>query len=117
VGSVVQSAFVLWLNGIPFRRDSELADVQAEAAYPFDLVRSFARAFLGAYAAATGRSRRSARVLARRALALGGARLVQSAFEQQNFEEGFTTTNLAMLQVAARLLEDPERAAEELLGT
>lgn len=86
----------------------------SRSTFPFELVRTFAGSLLTEYARSCAYAASDARRFVRRALRLGGARLLQSAFEQERFDARFTSTNLAIVQTAARLLDDPGGAAKEL---
>jgi hypothetical protein len=116
VGSMMQSGLVLWLNGIMFRKDEPFSFAAENSAFPFSRVRAFARSLTSSYLRAQALSSAPARRFIRRTFHLGGARLVQSAVEHARTVGNFTNRALAMLQMSVRLLEDPDRAAADILA-
>jgi aminoglycoside phosphotransferase (APT) family kinase protein len=115
LGSLVQSALVLWLSGVAFRADEKFDMAVERSAYSLSLVRSFISSLLTTYLQEPSpRSKRTAATLTR-VFRFAGARLVQSAFEHARTEGNFTRRHLAMLQMSLQLLQDPDGAAEDLL--
>lgn len=113
-GTMLHSALVAWLHGIPFRRDRPFADSLGEATLPLALVREFAGALLGAYAAARRLRGAAGRAFAPRAFAYAGAALAQTAVAVARTHPEPTPRQLALLQAAANILADPAAAAREL---
>ncbi len=116
VGSLLQDAALSWLLGMPQAPDLEAGARVAAAATPLPIVKYALRSLWLGYQVSTGLDGAAAARLLRRSVAHSGARLVQSAWECSAGAERLSTLAVLLLQVAANVLDDPERAARELYG-
>ncbi|HET7544390.1 MAG TPA: aminoglycoside phosphotransferase family protein [Polyangiaceae bacterium] len=116
VGSMIQSALLLWFLGVPLRRDEPFEHGVGRATFPFSLVTQYATMFVRTYLDVRALAARERRWFVRRCARFAGAALAQSALADSRSHPHFTTRQLAMLQMSSRMLEHPEEAAAELLG-
>jgi Ser/Thr protein kinase RdoA (MazF antagonist) len=105
-----------WLSTIPHVPGvppSQLADL---AAVPLSAVRPGLAAFVSAYREARQLRQDDAQAWEERCAELVAARLVHLAVEATSDDEYLRTGPVAHVQVAENVLEDPARAAHDLLG-
>ena len=114
-GTIVHSSLLLWLHGIPFQREQSFADALDDATLPLATTRDFIRAFLSAYGEARRLRNLAARSFARRAFRYAGAALVQSAVAAARLQEDLTPRQLAVMQMASHILDDPDDTLREFL--
>jgi aminoglycoside phosphotransferase (APT) family kinase protein len=115
VGTVLHSALLLWLHGIPFQRGRPLSDSIDRATLPLDTTRAFIRAFTDAYRDARRLRGAAARAFFRRAFRHGGAALLQSAIAAARHSDRPTTRQLAVIQMASHVLADPDDSLRQFL--
>ena len=117
VGTIVHSALMLWLHGIPFQREQPFTQALDEATLPLAATRDFISTFTSAYCEARRLRNSAARSFARRAFSYAGAAMVQSAIAAANLNEELTPRQLAVIQMASNVLDDPDDTLREFLDT
>jgi aminoglycoside phosphotransferase (APT) family kinase protein len=115
VGTIVHSALMLWLHGIPFQREQPFTDALDEATLPLAATRDFIRTFTSAYCDARRLRNSAGRSFARRAFSYAGAAMVQSAIAAANLNDDLTPRQLAVIQTASHILDDPDDTLREFL--
>jgi aminoglycoside phosphotransferase len=113
VGTIVHSCLIIWLHGIHFKRKEPFEDALQTATIPLALVRAFIGNFMSAYEDARQLSSSAARSFARRALLYAGAALVQTAVTSARMQEELTPRQIAMMQAASNMLNDPDDTLRE----
>jgi hypothetical protein len=116
VGTIVHSSLMLWLHGIPFQREQSFVHALDEATLPLAATRDFIRAFLLAYRKASRLRKSAARSFARRAFSYAGAALVQSAVAAARLQDDLSPRQLAVIQMASHILDDPDDTLREFLS-
>jgi hypothetical protein len=113
-GCFAAACLSAWLCSIPSVPGLAPVQLMTEAALPMEALALGLNAFWSAYREAAPGTDTEA--WGERCTQLAAVRLVYSAFECTQFDVGLQPTPIAHLQVAAHMLEDPGRAAHELLG-
>lgn len=112
LGSVMQSAVLLWLHGVQFLKDEDFAASIARSVLPLTLVQTFVRSMLERYRRTRGVSVREWRALSQRATTCCAAALVQSALAEARTQVRYSPRQLAMLQLAQSIFVDPQDALQ-----
>lgn len=107
VGTIVHSCLVAWLHGIHFKREQPFDEALPQATLPLALAKAFIRAFMSAYEDARRLRARNAKAFARRAFLYAGTALVQTAVASARMQEQLTPRQLAVIQAASNMLENP----------
>lgn len=115
VGTIVHSCLMVWLHGIPFKREQSFDEALQKATLPLALARTFIKAFISAYHDARQLRNSAARNFARRAFLYAGAALVQTAVASARIQDELTTRQLAVIQTASHMLKDPDDTLQEFL--
>ncbi len=103
----MHSCRVAWLHGIHFKREQPFDEALPQATLPLVLAKAFIRAFMSAYEDARRLRARGAKVFARRAFPRAGAALVQTAVASARMREQLTPRQLAVIQAASNMLDNP----------
>ncbi len=103
-----------WLSGMSQRPDLEMAERVATAACPLEALHPALRSLWDGYLSAARPP--AAGELLRRTVLYSGARMVQTAWEHCRHLERPSTLSVLLVQLAANLLGDPQRAATGLYG-
>lgn len=116
VGSTLQSALGLWLYGVDVRREHSIDESVAQAAFPVELVQSFAGSLLEAYRTARELTQARWRVMLPRIIRYGGVALIQAALGDARSQETYSPRQIIALQMGKELIAAPLRAMRELLS-
>ena len=116
IGSALSHYLSFWLYSIPVTGAVPPARFPELATFQLDAMKPALAACWVAYADAAGLSGGAARDLLVHAVGLGGARLVQTAFEAAQMMQALTSGLVLHLQLALNILERPAEAATRLLG-
>jgi aminoglycoside phosphotransferase (APT) family kinase protein len=116
VGAVFANFLSFWLGGFPITGDTPPEQYLPVAEMPLERLQPALRAFWSSYVREMGLSQFAAQAWLLRSVEYGGAQLVQTAFEQIRELADLAGTILCQMQVSLNLLEQPERAAVQLLG-
>jgi hypothetical protein len=114
-GAVFQVYLSWWIGSIPPAADDSSPPPVEQATYPLEAMQPAMRAFWAAYLAQAQPDEPAADLL-KRSAQYGAARLIQSAYEAMTYAPGLEPRAVAMLQVAANMLENPEDAIRYLLA-
>lgn len=117
LAGALQDFACYWIHHIPLTSDKSPEEMVADSKLPLSRVQPASRSFWFAYVKAAGLDRRAARERLLAAVRFSAARLVQTAYE---FGSAGTSRlpnqSVAMLQVAANIIRDPEVASLHLYG-
>lgn len=116
IGSVFSHFLSTWLNSIPVTGQDPPERFPELAAFPLERMFPAIRACWRGYADELGLGAREQRERLLRAVRLGAARLVHSAFEAAQMSTGLTSGIVLHLQLAHNMLARPEVALVHLLG-
>lgn len=116
VGAVLRDLLNTWLLAVPLSGDLSPEEMLAGARMPLAGVHPAARAFWAAYRAAAGVPADLAGPFLLRALRSAAARLAQGAYEMATGAPEVPNIAIAMLQMAANVLDDPRGASLQLFG-
>ncbi len=109
LAGLAQSWLKAWLDGVPVEPGDDEADLAARGAASFAPFRQALGRLWQAYLEA------SPGVSQTRFVALCGARLIQTLYEENDGESELSPAHLLLLQLAHNLLQDPEQGATHLL--
>ena len=113
VGTVVHSCLLIWLDGIHFKREQPFDEALQQATIPLAVAKAFIASFLSAYEGAQRLRNLDAEVFARRAILFAAAALVQTAVASARVHEQLTPRQLAVIQAASNMLDDPGDTVRE----
>jgi Ser/Thr protein kinase RdoA (MazF antagonist) len=116
VGSVLRDMLDFWLQSVPLSGDLEPQLMLERAELPLATIGPAARAFWQAYRAAATVNAEAAGDFLLRALRSAAARLAQGAYELSCNRQEPPNLALAMLQLAANIMDDPMDASLHLFG-
>jgi aminoglycoside phosphotransferase (APT) family kinase protein len=116
VGAVFANFLSFWLGGFPITGDTPPEQYLPVAEMPLERLQPALRAFWSSYVRKMGLSQTAADAWLLRSVEYGGAQLVQTAFEQIRELADLAGVIVCQMQVSLNLLEQPERAATQLLG-
>ena len=116
VAGALQDLLVLWVSSMPTSDGATAETMTAGAGLRLEVLRNAAVALWGGYRRGAGLDPAHAEDLLARAVAFSAARLVQSAFEYAGAAEQLAGPAVALLQIAAHLLEDPHLGRVQLYG-
>jgi Ser/Thr protein kinase RdoA (MazF antagonist) len=112
VGSALQDFLGWWIVTMPHEKGLE--EMTAEARFPLAAMQPAIRALWSAYRDKRGLSGAESARFLERAIVFCGARLIQSAHEIGNNFNVLAAPSVLMLQLAANLLADADRARQSL---
>ena len=115
VGTILHSCLLLWLQGVPFKREQSLSDGLRKATLALTIVQTFAREFLSAYRRVRMLRGNLAAAFSRRMSMFAGAALVQSAVAAARVQKVMTQRQLAAIQMGSNIICDPDTNLRELL--
>jgi aminoglycoside phosphotransferase (APT) family kinase protein len=107
---------VHWISTMPLSADLAPAEWISGARLPLAVVRRATQALSTGYRETTGRGSAEALELISRAVVYSAARLIQTAFEGASTADRLPARSVVLLQLAANVLEEPERAQAQLYG-
>jgi Phosphotransferase enzyme family len=116
VGTVFRDFLDYWLLSVPLSGDLTPEQMLSGAALPLRSLHPAARAFWQAYRAAASLDVEHSGALLRRALRFAAARMAQGAYELSMGAESPSNLAVAMLQLAANIMDDPSEASLHLFG-
>jgi hypothetical protein len=116
IGSALSHYLSFWIFSIPVTGELPPERFPELAAYPLDAMKPALRACWTAYADAFGIAPADEQERLVRALELGAARLVQTAYEVSQMQQQLLSPVVLHLQLAHNILGRPLEAAERLLG-
>jgi aminoglycoside phosphotransferase (APT) family kinase protein len=116
VGSALHDLLSFWVYSMPVTCELAPEDMIARARHPIADMQRAQRELWSAYRAAAAIEPAHTTGLLLRCVRYCAARLVQSAFESSQGQVALSNYPVMMLQVAANMFADPERAAVHLLG-
>jgi len=115
IGSAISQYLSFWLASIPETGDQPPARFPALAAHPLQAMTAAIRACWNGYADELGAAPMEADKRLPRAIAYGGARLVQTAFEESQYLQQLTSRAVLHLQLAFNVMRSPAAAVTRLL--
>ncbi|MGZ5127829.1 MAG: phosphotransferase family protein, partial [Burkholderiales bacterium] len=115
VGTIVHSCLVVWLHGMRFTRERAFDQAIECSAIPLQRVRTLTRALISSYQRGRRLSAPVAGAFTRRAFLFAGAALVQTAIVSARTQEQLTARQLAMIQTASHILDDPDDALRQFV--
>ena len=115
VGSTLQSALGLWLYGVDVRREHSIDESVSRAAFPVELVQSFAKSLLETYRAARELTQARWRLMLPRIIRYSGVALMQSALGDARSQQTYSPRQIVALQMGKELIASPLRAMREFL--
>jgi aminoglycoside phosphotransferase (APT) family kinase protein len=115
LGSMFANYLSWWLGSIPDMQAATTVEGLANAAFPLEKMHPALRAFWDSYRLCSGHAD-AATPLLMRAVALAGARLLQTAYEQSQSIPKLTRHVVGLLQLSTSVLTRPLEAAVQLLG-
>jgi Ser/Thr protein kinase RdoA (MazF antagonist) len=116
VAGVFTDIWMHWISGIPFGANRAPEEALADAHQQLSTLFAANRAFWSAYRKRALGDREAWTTLLERAVRYAAARLIQSAYEQAQDAPLLPNSSVAMLQVAANVLQDADTAQVHLLG-
>lgn len=115
VGNLFRDFLDYWLLSIPLSGDLKPEEMLERAELPLTKLQPAARAFWHAYRASAGLDVDAGAFLTR-ALRFAAARMAQGAYELSSGMHEPSNLGVAMLQLAANILDDPREASLHLFG-
>jgi aminoglycoside phosphotransferase (APT) family kinase protein len=116
VGTVLGEYLAFWALSIPIVSDEAPDTYMHLAQYPLESLQPAISAFWQSYSAGMGFDETSAREQLIRSTRYAGARLIQTAYERTQTMSRLTPQIYLLLQLSLNVLDQPESAAEQLLG-
>lgn len=116
VGTVLGEFLAFWALSIPMVAGEPPDTYMHLARYPLEDLQPAIGAFWQGYAATMGFDPPAARARLIRSTRYAGARLIQTAYERTQSMSRLTPQLYLLLQLSLNVLEQPEDAAEHLLG-
>lgn len=107
---------VHWVRTMPLEGELSAAERAAQARCPIASLRPMIRALWSGYRRGYGLASAEAEALLSRAVAFSSARLIQSAYEMAAEADRLPGESVILLQLAANVLADPDRARMQLYG-
>jgi Ser/Thr protein kinase RdoA (MazF antagonist) len=116
VAGALQSFLNLWVYSMPLSDERTAKEMISQARIPTAHIRRAARALWSGYEAKAELRPAEAEELLLRAVTFSAARLIQSAMESLQGLQYFAGPAVLLLQIAANICADPERAQMQLFG-
>jgi hypothetical protein len=116
VGAVFRDFLDYWLLSVPLSGDLTAEQMLDAAKIPLAKLHPAARAFWSGYCAAADIDRDSLGSFLLRSLQFAGARLAQGAYELSSGTANPSNLAIALLQLAANVMVNPEEASLTLFG-
>jgi aminoglycoside phosphotransferase (APT) family kinase protein len=116
VAAIFSSFIVFWIQSLPMRPEGSIAQAISETRFPIERMQPAIRSFWNAYVAEMQLDRVAAREVLRRAVAMCGARTIQTAYEFGQAAPQLNQLTYFILQASLNILARPEEASSELLG-
>jgi hypothetical protein len=116
LAGALQDHLLHWTYSMPVTGSLTPAAMIDQASRPLSSMRGAIRVLWYSYRAAAGLDARLSNELLRRAVSLSAARLILSTYEISYEAERLSARSLILLQLAANVLAEPERAQVELYG-
>lgn len=116
LAGALQDLLAYWVASMPLSSDVSVEEVIVRAGIPLAALRPTLRELWSGYREGAGVGPVEAEALLSRAVAFSAARLVQSAFEGAITSGHLPVRSVLLLQLAANVLAEPERARIELYG-
>lgn len=116
VGAVLRDFLGYWLLSVPLSGDLEPRQMLERAEIPLARLHPAIRAFWQSYRAAAEIGSDPAEDILLRSLRYAAARLAQGSYELSVNQREASNLAIAMLQLAANILEDPREASLHLFG-
>jgi thiamine kinase-like enzyme len=116
VGSVLAEYLSFWLLSIPFTAVGQPDRFLDVASCPLEKIQPSIRSFWRRYASSTGLKRSKSDEWLLLAVRYCGARLLHMAFEMTYLSTSIAANVVGLLQVGLNILQQPEKAAVQLLG-
>jgi hypothetical protein len=116
VGAILSEYLRFWLGSGPISDQMPLRLFEELAMYPLAKLRPAIRSFWTAYCQTLGLDDREIRFWTRHAVKYAAAMLVQRVFEQMQYLVQPTGMSVVSLQLAFNMLQQPKKAATDLLG-
>jgi Ser/Thr protein kinase RdoA (MazF antagonist) len=114
LAGALQDLLLFWVNSMPLGVEHE--QMIASARYPLPTLQRALRALWAGYRGAADRAEPDAADLLQRAVLFSAARLIQTAYEMAHGATSLPPASVLLLQIAANILADPERAQVQLYG-
>ena len=116
VGAVFRDFLDYWLMSVPLSGDLSPEEMLGAAEIPLARLHPAARAFWSGYCAAAGIRRDSQGGFLLRSVRFAGARLAQGSYELSSGTATPSNFAIALLQLAANVMDDPQEASLTLFG-
>ena len=116
VGTALSTFLSSWVMSIPMAGDGASPQLMRLAMFPLQRLQPAARAFWSGYRRTAGLEGDAAAGFLEVAIRFAAGRLVQTAFEYLQMSSQLSANAVAMVQLAANVMREPQRAATSLLG-
>jgi Ser/Thr protein kinase RdoA (MazF antagonist) len=116
VAGALQDFLVNWVSTMPMEGGLSAEERAARARWPIASLRRVTRAVWSGYRRGAGLEPAEAGELLSRAVVFSAARLIQSAYEAAVGADRLPGQSVILLQLAANVLAEPERALVQLYG-
>jgi len=116
VGTVFRDFLDYWLLSVPLSSDLTPEQMLDAAKIPLAKLHPAARAFWSGYCGAAGMGRDGLGAFLQRSLRFAGARLAQGAYELSSGTANPSNFAIALLQLSANVMANPEEASLTLFG-
>ena len=113
LGSILQAFIADWVMAMPL--DGTVHGQQGLPEHRFEQVQPTLARFWQAYRERAGLNDAAANELLARSMAFGAARMVLTIYEYMQYAQQLSSNALALLQLSADILADPERMLRQLL--
>jgi Phosphotransferase enzyme family len=116
LAGALQDFLGFWVDSMPLDVDLRMEERVAQAGYPLSIVQAAIRSFWGGYRGASASPPRYLDDLMSRAVELSAARLIQTAYEVSYQLSELSPRSVALLQITANILSNPDLARLHLYG-
>ena len=116
VACVLGSYLALWVSSIPMPDPTAPQRHASSARFPLTKIQRVLQTFVSSYARASASEPHMRPEGLRKTVRMAAAHLIQVAYEHGACTNDLTAPVLALIQMALSILEQPERAARDLLG-
>lgn len=116
VGTFLSTFLSSWVMSIPMSGEGASPHLMRLAMFPLQKLQPAVRAFWSGYRRTAGLAGAEADAFLEVAVRFAAGRLVQTAFEYLQMSSQLSANAVAMVQLAANVMRQPDRAATSLLG-
>jgi hypothetical protein len=116
VGCVLQAYITWWIASVPFEVGITLEQAVDRAEYPLAAIRPAIKQFWLSYCSALKLDGFGPSSLLQHCVSCAGARMLQTVFESMASSSQLSGVAILLLQVSLNILENPERAIQDLLS-